>query len=101
VHCVSTLCHRLITKGVIHFALQALQLHATPANPSPHKTKSSQVKSKQGRRTGTALSPCFLFIEIHRRNSFGFAATGDAQLATRHPSRSNARATRSPLAGPL
>jgi len=28
-----------ITKGgyrVIHFALQALQLHATPANPSPH-----------------------------------------------------------------
>jgi hypothetical protein len=29
-----------ITRGdrVIHFALQALQLHATPANPSPHTT---------------------------------------------------------------
>jgi hypothetical protein len=36
---VGTLCHRLIIRRgdrVIHFALQALQLHATPANPSPH-----------------------------------------------------------------
>ena len=26
------------TRGVIHFALQTLQLYATPANPSPHIT---------------------------------------------------------------
>jgi len=36
-HCVTS---PMLRRGdwVIHFALQALQLHATPANPSPHTT---------------------------------------------------------------
>jgi hypothetical protein len=53
-HCVTS---PMLRRGdwVIHFynfALQALQLHATPANPSPHSTpdcteSKSQVKSSQ------------------------------------------------------
>ena len=43
--CVHTVTLPILRKGdrVIHFALQALQLHATPANPSPH---TSPVRAK-------------------------------------------------------
>ena len=36
--CIHTVTSPILRRGdwVIHFALQALQLHATPANPSPH-----------------------------------------------------------------
>jgi hypothetical protein len=39
-HCVTS---PMLRRGgwVIHFALQALQLHATPANPSPHMSEFS------------------------------------------------------------
>ena len=37
--CIHTMTSPILRRGdwVIHFALQALQLHATPANPSPHR----------------------------------------------------------------
>jgi len=46
---------------VIHFALQALQLHATPANPSPHNSQYAEKLHRKnmnapGKRTPRTYS---------------------------------------------